>query len=191
MKHLIKPFLLTSVLLVGAAAYAQSKATLPFVIYDEAGGKVPYIASGYMGNTGQISIADDSTEKPHSGKTCMKVQYKANDQWGGVVWQSPANDWGNAPGGYDLTGAKKLTFWARGEKGGEEVTFSFGLIGADKPYHDKAKGDTGKVKLTTDWKQYEIDLKDKDMSSVKTGFCWVVGGQGQPLNFYLDDIKFE
>jgi hypothetical protein len=54
----------------------------------------------------------------------------AADQWGGVVWQHPANDWGDANGGFNLTGAKKLTFWARGEKGGEKVSFEFGLLGA-------------------------------------------------------------
>ena len=47
----------------------------------------------------------------------MKVKYKAPGNWTGIAWQNPANDWGDLPGGYDLTGAKKLTFWARGEFG--------------------------------------------------------------------------
>jgi hypothetical protein len=136
-------------------------------------------------------MTDNCTDNPHSGKTDLKVEYTTGGEWGGVVWQSPANDWGNAPGGWDLTGAKKLTFWARGAKGGEEVSFSFGLIGKDKPNPDSAKGSLEKVKLTTEWKQYEIDLTGKDLSQIKTGFCWVLGAKGEPITFYLDDVKYE
>ncbi len=125
-----------------ALAADAPKANLPLAVYDEAGGPLPYIPSGYMGNTAAIKMTDNTTDNPHSGKTCLKVQYTAGDNWGGVVWQSPANDWeGAQPGGWNLTGAKKLSFWARGEKGGESVSFSFGLIGADKKYHDTAKGE--------------------------------------------------
>ena len=53
-------------------------------------------------------------EKPHSGKTCLRVRYTAGGEWGVVVWQSPANDWGDRPGGWDLTGAKKLTSFFSG-----------------------------------------------------------------------------
>jgi hypothetical protein len=51
---------------------------------------------------------------------------------GGVVWQSPAGDWGEKPGGWNLTGAKRLVFKARGAKGGETLGFQFGLLGKDK-----------------------------------------------------------
>lgn len=106
-------------------------------------------------------------------------------------WQSPAEDWGDKPGGWDLSGAKKLTFWARGEKGGEEVNFSFGLLGADKKFPDSDKGETGKIKLTKEWQQHSIALAGKDLSQIKTGFCWVVAGNGHPVTFYLDDIQWK
>jgi len=178
----------------GGNAAMQTDATktkLPLSLYAEAGSKVPYIPAGYMGDAGNIKMADDDTTNPHGGKTDMKVQYTAGNGWGGVVWQSPANDWGDAPGALNLTGAKKLTFWARGEKGGEKVSFSFGLIGADKKYHDSAKGELKDQELSKEWKQYTIDLAGKDLSSVKTGFCWIVGAKGDPITFYLDDIKYE
>ncbi len=191
MKQLLLLALASALIPASLCLADATKATLPAVIYDESGGKLPYIPSGYMGNTGSIKMTDNDTSKPHEGKTDLKVEYTANDNWGGVVWQSPANDWGDQPGGWNLTGAKKLSFWARGDKGGEGVTFSFGLIGKDKKYADSDKGETGKVTLTTDWKEFTIDLKDKDLSQVKTGFCWVVAGNGAPITFYLDDIKFE
>ena len=166
------------------------KVALPFDIYAE-GNESKYIASGYMGNAGAIKMDANWTTNPHSGKNCLKVEYAAKDNWGGVVWQSPANDWGDAPGGFDLSGAKKLTFWARGEKGGESPSFLFGLIKNDKPYFDS---DTAKLegrKLSTEWQQFSIDLTGLDLSRIKTGFVWTVAANGEPITFYLDDIRYE
>ena len=169
------------------------KATaLPFTVYAEGGeAGLVFIPSGYMGNTAAIKADERCTIKPHSGKTCMQWQYAATDNWGGVVWQSPANDWGDLAGGKNLTGATKLTFWARGEKGGEVVSFLCGIINRDKPFFDTVQAKLDKVALTPDWKQYTIDLKGKDLTRVKTGFGWTLAAEGRPVTFYLDDIRYE
>jgi len=173
------------------AAAPAKKGDLPFSVYAEGEKPQPFIPAGYMGNTGAIAMDPASTVKPHSGSLCLKVSYSANDNWGGVVWQSPANNWGDQPGGYDLSGAKKLTFWARGEAGGETVTFLYGLIGADKTYHDSGSAKLENIHLTSDWKQYTMDLSGKDLTNVITGFAWTLAGAGHPLTFYLDDIRYE
>ncbi len=175
-----------------AKAAPGKGAKLPYVVYDEGGAAGrSYIPSGYMGNTGAIHVDEKCEDKPHSGKTCMRVDYSARDNWGGVVWQDPANDWGDLPGGMNLTGATKLTFWSRGAKGGEKITFICGLLKSDKPYHDTALTQLPDVLLTNEWKQYTIDLKGKDLTRIKTGFAWTLGGAGEPITFYLDDIRFE
>ena len=189
-KHLLLATAILSTVAVAAFADDAPKATLPLSVYAEAGDKSPYIAAGYMGDTGNIKMTDDDTTAPHSGKTDLKVQYTSGNGWGGVVWQSPANDWGDKPGGYDLTGAKKLSFWAKGAEGGEKVSFSFGILDKAK-YADSAKGELKDQELTKDWKQYSIDLAGKDLKQIKTGFVWIVGAKGDPITFYLDDIKFE
>jgi hypothetical protein len=165
-------------------------AVLPLMVYSDDSTDRPYIASGWMGNTGAIGMDDKCKDKPHSGATCMKCEYNAGDGWGGVVWQSPANDWGDQPGGFDLTGAKKLTFWARGSEGREQVSFKAGLLGSDKNYPDSSQSAVD-VTLTPEWKQYSIDLTGKDLTDIKTGFCWVVAAKGKPVTFYLDDIRYE
>ena len=142
-----------------------------------------------MGNTKALKLDPDSTDHPHSGKTCLRLEFQAKDGWGGIVWQSPANDWGDKPGGWNLTGAKELSFWARGEKGGETISVSFGLIAKDKPYFDTAQGKLDKVALTKDWKQYTIDLQGKDLTRVKSGF--VVTVAGEPMTVFLDDIQYK
>lgn len=167
-------------------------AKLPLVVYDEGGRKEPaYVPTGWMGNTKAMKLDESCTTNPHTGKTCLRFEYATGDGWGGIVWQHPANDWGDRPGGWDLGGARSLTFWARGDKGGETVTFELGLLGRDKKFPDSARGKLGPVKLTTDWKQYRIDLKDKDLKRIKTGFAFTVAGSGAPIVFYLDDVRFE
>jgi hypothetical protein len=165
---------------------------LPFTVYDEKGGtNNHYQPSGWMGNAAATTMDPGCTNNPHGGKTCLRCEYSAPAEWAGIVWQDPANDWGDQPGGYDLTGARKLTFWARGEKGDEIITFKFGILGTDKKYSDSATGESGAVKLTREWTEYAIDLEGKDLTHIKTGFVWTLTGQGQPVAFYLDDIRFE
>lgn len=173
-----------------SAAAAAGAVALPLVIFGDNGNQSGYIPAGWMGNTAAIALDEKCTTHPHTGSACIKAQYKAADGFGGVVWQNPANNWGDLPGGKNLSGAKKLTFWARGENGGENVQFKFGILGSDKKYYDTASGETT-VSLTSDWKQYSIDLEGKDLSRIVTGFCWVAAGQGGQTTFYLDDIQYE
>jgi hypothetical protein len=160
------------------------------VVYADRAPSVPFAPSGWMGNQAAIKLDEKCTQNPHSGETCIKLQYMAPDKWGGVIWQDPPNDWGDRPGGHNLTGATKLAFWARGEAGGERVKFVFGVIKPDKPNSDSASGEV-EVVLTKAWTQYSIDLTGKDLSRIKTGFGWTVGGQGKPVTFYVDDVKYE
>ena len=174
-----------------AKASGAGAVKLPLVVYADGASPSGYVPSGWMGNNQAIAVDEKCTTSPHSGSSCLKIQYKAPDNFGGVVWQDPANDWGDDDGGLNLTGAKKLTFWARGENGGEKVEFKFGLLDKTKKFFDTANGDTT-VTLTKDWTQYTIDLADKDMSKDPSpGFCWVLGGQGVPVTFYLNDVQYE
>ncbi|XAL98354.1 hypothetical protein OT109_12285 [Phycisphaeraceae bacterium D3-23] len=170
---------------------ASDEIDLPAVVYAESDDTMPWTPSGFMGTTDAISMDPACTEQPHAGDTCLQVGYSANGEWGGVVWQSPVDDWGDEEGGYDLSGARVLEFWARGESGGEVVNFGFGILGADKPFPDSHKGELEGVELTTEWRQYTIAIPaDADLRRIKTGFFWSLAGQGEPVTFYLDDIAF-
>jgi hypothetical protein len=168
-------------------------AKLPYLIYGEEQGNT-FVASGYTDNTNAVAMDEYCTDHPHSGKTCIKAMYKESTGKGGVVWQSPANDWGDKPGGLDFTGARKLTFWARGEKGGEKATFGFGFLtkdtAKDKKYLDSDNG-TLNVTLTPDWQFYTIYVSDKNLKLIKSGFFWSVEANGAPVTFYLSTIKWE
>ena len=133
----------------------------------------------------------DCTENPHAGKTCLKAEYKSRGAWGGVLWQSPAEDWdGKKPGGANLTGATQLEFWVRGSEGGETVNFVFGALDGNQPFRDTAKGELKEVKLTKEWNKLTIPLRGLDLRQIKTGFGWSLAGQGKPVKFYIDDIRY-
>ena len=155
-----------------------------------------YIPSGYMGDYSDVSIDTSSFDNPHSGTTCIKIVYSnaasQGARWAGVYWQNPANNWGDRKGGFDLTGATKLTFWARGEKGGERIE-EFKLGGITGTYPDSDIAGIGPVLLTQEWKEYQIDLRGKDMSYISGGFCWSTNLDVNPdgVTFYLDDIRYE
>ena len=155
-----------------------------------------YIPSGWMGDYGDIKFNDKDMTTPHSGTTNIKIIYsgKATQgaRWAGIYWQNPPNNWGTRPGGYDLTGAKKLTFWARGEKGGERIE-EFKIGGITGEYADSDVSGIGPVVLTTEWQEFTIDLEGKDLSSISGGFCWATNVDVNPegCTFYLDDIKYE
>jgi hypothetical protein len=144
-----------------------------------------------MGKTSAIKMDLGVTKNPHSPPTCMQFQFNSDAEWGGIIWQDPPGDWGDRDGGWNLTGAKKLVFWARGEKGDEVVNFKFGVLGREKTFFDSATGGLEGIKLTKEWQEYTIDLTNQNLARIKSGFGWSLAGQGHPVTFYLDDIRFE
>lgn len=164
---------------------------LPFVVFADGSKGTVYVPSGYMGNAEAITMEETCPDNPHSGATCLKVTYNSTASWGGVLWQSPAEDWdGLKPGGANLTGATHLEFWVRGAEGGEVVNFVFGVLDGNQPYRDTAKGEIKEAKLTNEWQKMRLPLKDLDLRRIKTGFGWSLAGQNKPVVFYLDDIRY-
>jgi len=178
------------------AVPAGMKVTLPFKVYGNADdeGEMAFVPSGYMGsndNGASMEVDDSCTDNPHSGSTCIKVSFPDPRGWAGIAFQNPANNWGEQEGGVDLSGAKQLSFWARGDKGGEMVEFKMGVIGKNMPFWDTGKASLGKVKLDATWKQFIIPLAGKDLSRIITGFVFSMQGRTDGVTFYLDDIVYE
>jgi len=170
----------------------------PFYVFLSKGSRQNhYVPSGFMPNGKCILFSDSWQENCQAGKTCIKVNYDVecsrNDQkWAGIYWLNPANNWGSRKGGFNLTGARKLSFWARGENGGEQIQeFTVGGITGDYPDTDTAV--IGPVILGSKWKEYMIDLRGKDLSYISGGFAWTTSEDVNPgdCTFYLDNIRFE
>lgn len=175
---------------------SQRKAAFPFYVYkDKLARGNHYTASGWMGDYGAVRLNDSWSQEPYEGKTCMKWTYDGESTqgagWAGVFWQNPANNWGRIKGGYDLTGASRLSFWVKGDKGGEVVEFKVGGIMGE--YSDSIEKTTGPLTLTRDWKKYNIDLSLSDLSYIGGGFCWVSSSIDAPeggIVFYVDEVVY-
>jgi hypothetical protein len=156
-----------------------------------------FIPSGWMGDRGDIDFDDASTITPSAGRTCIRLGYSAQgshgEGWAGIYWQYPEQNWGDKPQGYDLTGAQRLVFRARGEHGGERAEFKVGGIRGRYPDSIRLPRSTGVLTLTREWQRYEIPLADLDLTHVIGGFVWVTNRQSNPRGstIYVDEIRFE
>ena len=176
---------------------------LPCFVYKDAySPENRFIPSGWMGDLEnwhgdpQEVIDEAWSDNPQSGDTCIRIKYTPGAEgWGGIYWQFPKNNWGDLPG-YNLSGALKVVFWARGENGTEKAEFKTGGIKVrGKKFKDSfgpVTTDPPLIKLTKEWKEYNISLGEEDLSMVIGGFCWVTNRDQNPkgCTIYLDNISF-
>ncbi len=195
LSFLILTFLISIPL--GFAAEAGEKGSQKEVraVYTDKGApENAYHLSQFIGDVEDLEFDEGCAENARVGETCVRFNYKAagNHGWVGAYWVNPPANWGDERGGYDLREAKKLTFWARGEKGGEHIAvFRFG--GFKGLFSDTDIHGIGPVVLTPEWRQYVIDLDCRNMRYISAGFGFCVSKNynRQGCVFYVDDIKYE
>ena len=177
---------------------------LPFVV------DTVFVSSGFMGDgakpgtvtmtpakTGDSTDCNGKRSSTSAAGSCHTVSYappaSAGMGWAGVYWQYPANNWGMKAGYAVPAGAKKVSFQAKGAKGGEKVTFlAGGIIGAGNPYTDSIKA-TATVTLTADWAPYSLDLSGQSYSQVLGGFGWTMTATDAAVSgsFFVDDVQWQ
>jgi hypothetical protein len=182
----------------GRCAPMHGNGGLPFVVDSV------FLASGFMGDANQTTT--DATcggigrSSANAQGSCHIVTYVPGlIGWSGVYWQYPMNNWGQM-GGYAIPpGAKKVSFWARGAAGGEQVSFVVGYTGAATPADpctDSVNGTTHVVTLTATWTQYAVGLVtaggvgETYPNGVLGAFGWVANAHAPQVKFYLDDIQY-
>jgi hypothetical protein len=161
---------------------APQQGPTPLVVDDS------FAASGYEGGGNpQGTITDDQSCPMRRGDgrgKCHHVQWTpGTSSWGGVVWQSPAGNWGSAPGLAIPGGYAQVRFWAWGKSGGEAVSFLTGL-GAGGPDKFQQRLD---VTLTAQPKLYILGVRGAYGDKVVSAFGWVTGSAAA-TTFYIDDI---
>ncbi len=161
-----------------------------------------YYPSGWMGDgageTGPKYLTATHEQATINGQatTAIRIEYHRGPKgWAGIYWQYPENNWGDTEG-FDLSGAKKISFDAKGERGGEIVEFLSGGI-KDKTNKDQFKKSLGKKPLTAAWTHYSIDLSSfnkEELHRVIGAFAWVgVGGfdKDNRLVTYIANLRVE
>lgn len=159
--------------------------------------------TGWAGDYLSVKAADETAaiRMGDPDAKCTKWTYQADINnaplgWAAVIWQYPENNWG-AKSGRKVLGARKITFWARGEAGAEAVDFKTGndtyMTEPDPGMFKDTYGAAIHEALTTEWKQYEIPLDGSNTEMVISGFVWAatMGNEGAPVTFYIDEVRFE
>jgi hypothetical protein len=168
-----------------------------FPIYEDASSAGNHFHSwAKIPNAGaNVYLNVSSTNNPHSEATAIRCEFTAiGNNFGGFYFQN-----GVLPS-RDLQGTTGLTFWARGEHGGEKINFFIGGIDRHQATAqriedclDSLSSIKSFVTLTNQWTQYNIDIRGRDLTYVVGGFGWVASASNNPNGavFYLDDIEYE
>ena len=168
----------------------EARTALPFPVYEDGFENMPWVPSGWMGGVEYLKVDGSHTEQPFKGTAAVRIRYEGKFGWAGIAWQDPPNNWGDQDGGFDLEGANELELWARGEYGGEKVSFGVGIIEQDKAFPDSAIRKIDGIVLGREWRRYSIPLKGMDLSSIKTGFVVTLMGRSSPVTIHLDSIRY-
>ena len=128
-----------------------------------------------------VSMNGSHTDNPHSGATAIRFEFTdvSGKNFGGFYFLNgilppgevaPQLNFGAVPGaGVDLRGATELSFWARGELGGEKIDFFMGGVGRNAetgtPTEDFPSSTPRRpplsapiTTLTTEWQKFTIDV---------------------------------
>lgn len=140
---------------------------------------------------------------PHEGTTCAKfdIHLQAEFQWVGLAVTGPNYQQARSglafdlKGAFDLSKARRLVFWARGERGNEYVQVKVAVF-AGVPNGDSAQipAATRWIPLTTVWTRYELELAGMNLTRVVSPFVFVVDKAHNPggaVTFYVGDVYFE
>jgi hypothetical protein len=154
----------------------------PVSVYEDHFKGMPWTPTGLLGNAESLSIDGGWSENVFEGANAIRLHYTEQGGMASIVWQNSPGNGGDEGGGIDLTGASALEFRVRGEAGGEEVSFSVGLLDDEKK--------SGKIKLGTEWKKLRIEFEEgDDLSSLKVPLVVTLEGQQNPITLYLDSIR--
>jgi hypothetical protein len=174
-------------------------------------GRNIYTQKSWMGETNVVSPMDEQSKGFSETGIAAELDLSKNS-WGGYMivcgileaGQSvPGNNLGEFNAGFDLTGATKLIFHACGDEGNEKIEFILAGLGMNgnaptSQFPDSSpRISSGVITLSKEWRQYEIDLRGKNLTRIACGFGWVTNNTNNPgkqkVKFYMDEIyyKFE
>jgi exo-beta-1,3-glucanase (GH17 family) len=186
----------------GAAPLADAQAEVgprgDEVVYtDWQGDASKLVPDGWMGDIDKIQLFACDRSAPHGGDMAIRAGFSPDGArgWAGVAWQAPVS---NAKGvaGLDLRRFDRLSFWVKGDRGGEVVEFQVGGAGTPQDAHRdtlRPARSSGPLVLSGDWQPVAIALGGGDRRGVISGFAWIASRcqNPQPITFFLDDIRFE
>ena len=156
--------------------------------------------------------ATDRTGDAEANPNSLIVSSALNDEENGHIIQYTPASIGfagiayKADKNYDLSNAQRVVFFAKGQNGGENVTFA--AVGRNENTAtfnntDETLGSafnnqnfsliSEDVSLDRDWKRYQISLEGVDLQSISHPFAFIVhrGPGPEAVTFSLRDITYD
>ena len=170
-----------------------------------------YKPTGGMGDAtvaGAVTIGTDAAAcagEPAAANQglCYAVTYHpqpfpvgASSTWAGFYWQYPDNNWGAMQPLTIATGAKDISFYAKGQAGGESITFEAGgilnTVSVATPYTDGFTISMT-ITLTNTWTRYTLPMTGLTYAGgVLGGFGWVASVSSQnTVSFFVHGLVWE
>jgi hypothetical protein len=168
---------------------------VPFVVSEY------YSPDGFFGDgevRGQLQVDKTCPTRPTGAAgDCYTVRYRPGvKRFAGIFWQHPHNNWGTWPGHLISPGATRVSFQARGARGGEQITVGAGQ-NASQPHRDNFKAQELTLALTADWTRHELPMLglpyDRGESGVIGAFLLSLKAPEDDAVtvFHLDDVRWE
>ena len=156
-----------------------------------------FFPSGWMGDgrlgTKHVTLRGEAAQVDDRTAAATMIAYTPGpDGWAGIYWQYPDRNWGDTPG-RALSGARAITFFARGANGGEVAEFKAGGIHGPK-YSDSFEKSLGKVTLQKTWRPLTLDLSQSDLTSVIGAFAVVIASsdnRSTPITVWVADLALK
>jgi PKD repeat protein len=155
-----------------------------------------------------MKIEEEFVDPDQHCEFCTRVEYTPGRQGlSGFAYESSR--------GIDLTGAKRVVFWAMGEESNENITFKIagkpldGLEDTADRQQDRVDNVTSRlgsifesetfaltteeVALENDWRKYEVDLTGVDLRGITLpfGFELSEGAGSQKQVFYMKGVTYD
>jgi hypothetical protein len=155
---------------------------LPFLV------DAHYAMTGYVGS-GEVQTSRCTDPGTVAGAHCRRITWTpAGSERVGFYFQHPDNNWRDRPGLRIAPGARTVRLRAWGERGGESLRFSAGLMAADG-----FEVETAPITLGTTPAEVVIDISGVDYARGVVGaLAWFAENPSgtSSVTFYLDNLEW-
>ena len=171
------------ILMVLTAAMAMTALPTEAKDFDVNAMCVPWM---WMGDRNSITFDPLWTAQTRGESPVIRIKYDyGDDGWSGIYWTNRDKNTGDLPGA-DLSQHQCVSFWAKGDRGGEVVELIAGGVG-----DEQMRATTGKFRLSRDWTKYSIPIDDQKRGSVVGCIgIFVIADAMKSATILVDDITY-
>ncbi|MDP2181944.1 MAG: carbohydrate binding domain-containing protein [Actinomycetota bacterium] len=154
-----------------------------------------FAPAAWVGDREDVSFDEHWRAEYRSAPDCARCVYAPGDSqelgWAGIGWVDVMYPQYSV--GVDLSKIDRLSFWIKGDEGGEQVEFR---VGGTEDDNAQPSCSTGVISLSRAWQEVSIPLditSELHLDRVFSGFMWLASERDNPsgCSFLIDDVRLE